>query len=280
MGESRTSSVSNQESLPPSHSKPIKGQHRMDGLGEYIELVLKNMKDAKWETPAKLKARGYGATRSLPENSAVPLGTIRALPGDYAYAWQVVMCIPPLLVQTDHQQTDFVLMIIHAIHRVYVTHAGTKDGYQQELATMMTEAEDFRNKLAAAHEANNEAKHRVQMHARYQKNLQARAKRALEDYHGGADGYEKEEYEWNCAIGFAGRSLIDKGLVYADTKAKLMILQKWRVERTEYLMEVQGNETHVRAQLLLYAIPEFQYVLGKVKAILNAMKSERGDDER
>ena len=48
---------------------------------------------------------------------------------------------------------------------------------------------------SSCHQAASEAKHQIQMHARYQEKLRAQAKRAIEEYHGSAAG--QRDRNWN-----------------------------------------------------------------------------------
>ena len=252
----------------------------MEGFDEYMKLITETQWDAEWLERADLIARGYGGIKAELQTSTIPIGTERASPSDYAYAWKAFMSNPSLLVNSGHFYTDYVLIILYAINNVYRKYAEDTDRYDAQFQTMLAEAEIFTKEYKEAHEAFTQAKHEVQVQSEYQERLQARAERALLDFRGSAEDLKKERWEWQHAIALGTRLLIDKGLVITNSKAKLIKMQKRRVKRTKEFEAVQRSEKHVSQQLRLHAIPDYRFVLEKVPAVLDAMKNEKGDDER
>ena len=252
----------------------------MEGFKPYIDLVMKEMYNAVWKGPADLRTIGYGAFEPETNTSAMPIDTKRAVPGDYAYSWQAVMCSHPILSNSGHTTTDYALAVVYAINRVHRQYVARKDDYRKAFKQMIADATIFSQKHKEAHDAAREARHQIHMHVQYQRDLQARAKRALEDHKGTSDSYEEQQHQWNISIGFAGRLLYDKGLVYANERAKVLELQKIRAEMTKQFEKTERDEARLSHQLQEYGEPEFQFVLEKVNAALDTMRKHHGNDER
>ena len=252
----------------------------MDGFAEYMDLILKEFYSADFPKRPDHIDRDSEAIKAEPDTSAVRLGRKPAQPGDYAYAWQMTACKTPVLVGTGHDRTDYILMIIHAIHKVYDRYAGIQERDQPELDSCLTKERSFHGQHKTAYQAAIEAKHQAQVYARYQKELQAQAKRALEEHRGGVESLERERWEWHSAIAIASRLLMNKGIEYANTRTKLIDLQAQKAERMKDFETLDRNTTHVRQQMRLHAIPQFQYALGKASEALYAMQNEKGNDER
>ena len=252
----------------------------MDGFPEYMDLILVEFYSADFPKRPDRIARDSEPTKAESETSTGPLGRKPALPGDYAYAWQVTACKPPVLVGTGHDRTDYTLMIVHAIHQVYSRYAGIQEGYQPDLQSWLAKERSFTEQYKTAFQAARDAKHQAQVSARYQEKLQAQAKPALDEYHGSVEGLNKERWEWHTAIAIASRLLMNNGYEYASTRAKLVELQAQKTKRMKEFEPLERKSAHIRQQMRLHAIPQMQYVLGKVTEALLAMKTEKGDDER
>ena len=248
-------------------------------MDEYMGQVLKGIYEIECLETDELISRGLAPSPADAHLGAH--GARKAGPGDYAYSWKLTMTNDaPTLLSTDHFATDYTLRMICALYAAFYYYRNKRNFCLETLKTMDEQAKGVSDKSKEVHSAESEAKHQLILQVQYQSSLQDQAKRAIQAYRGTAAGRGKERDEWQHLVGLAASDLFSKGLAYKNAKRNLNIMQKAVEEKGRIYDYFKEEEAKARNQLQQKALPEIRYVLGKIQNVFEAMKAEKGEDER
>lgn len=244
-------------------------------MDAYKELVRKCVLEAEALDPSQVISRGLSEAEV--DNDGT--GQKVAVPGDYAFAWKVLLNTPPVLVVTGHSETDQILKIVYGLATAFRKYRHDNIHCTTKLEMMKELLQKHMEKKEEAKQVASDARHVVEEQSRYQKQVQDRLEQVERDHRGTPDELTKVKDEWQYAVMLAGRNLLAKGLEYSHAFESLKLGEKKEQKKKDLIDKVILNGNKAKQQLQQYALPNVQYVIARIEEVLSAMKKEKGDDE-
>ena len=245
-----------------------------------MDQYVKRVQEAIYEAEAldSEGAAAHGITGAQVDVAAA--STNLAGPNHYAFAWKILMNSPPVLIATGDVETDTALKLIYAIATVFHQCRSDYHDSNNKLEKLGEGLKELIEKSKEAKKRADEARHEVEIQARYQKDIQDRLEGVRIEHRASPEILKKEENEWQHAVLIAGGQLYEKGQIYS--KAFEQQKKRERVQQKKIEAITKARQQGAKKWLLLdqYALPNAQYLIPKIEAVLTAMKLEKGEDER